>query len=287
MNHSSSLASARTFLFVPGNRPERFQKAMGSGADAVVLDLEDSVPLAEKSAARHSIAQAWAGLGRHDVPLVIRINPVGEGLPGEDDLDWLASFALPAGVMVPKVESAAMLDAVSRRLPSIPLLPLIESATGYLALRSIARQANVLRLAVGHVDFMADLSVQCSRDERELDTLRFEVAIVSRAFRLSPAIDGVTVDIHDVDLLSDDAHRALRFGFGGKLCIHPKQIEGIHNAFAPTQKQLDWAHRVLAADAESGGAAVQLDGRMVDAPVVFQARSLLAKVHGGTHRKTG
>lgn len=287
MNHSSILVSARTFLFVPGNRPERFEKALGSGADVVVLDLEDSVPLAEKSAARQSIAQAWDGLGRHDVPLVIRINSMGEGLPGEVDLDWLANLAPPAGVMVPKVESSEMLDAVSRRLPSVPLLPLIESAAGYLALRRISQQKHVVRLAVGHIDFMADTGIQCSAGEPELDPLRFEVAMVSRAFRMAPAIDGVTVDIHNAELLREDARRALRFGFGGKLCIHPKQIEGVHSAFAPTQKQLDWANRVVAADAESGGAAVQMDGRMVDVPVVLQARNLLARANAGHRRKTG
>lgn len=285
MNHSSPLASARTFLFVPGNRPERFEKAIASGADAVVLDLEDSVPLAEKASARRSIAQAWAGLGECEVPLVIRINAMGEGLPGEADLEWLANLAPPAGVMVPKVESTDILDAVSRRLLSAPLLPLIESAAGYLALRSISQQRHVLRLAVGHIDFMADTGIQCSSGESELDSLRFEVAMVSRAFRLASAIDGVTVDIHNSELLREDAHRALRFGFGGKLCIHPKQIEGVHSAFAPTQKQLDWATLVVEADAESAGAAVQLDGRMIDLPVVLQARNLLARAQAGQHRK--
>lgn len=287
MNHSSILASARTFLFVPGNRPERFEKALDSGADAVVLDLEDSVPLAEKSAARHSIAQAWGGLGRHVVPLVVRINSMGEGLLGEEDLDWLANLAAPAGVMIPKVESSEMLDAVSRRLPSVPLLPLIESAAGYLALRSLSQQKHVLRLAVGHIDFMADMGILCSAGEPELNPLRFEVAMVSRASRLAPAIDGVTVDIHDAELLREDAERSLRLGFGGKLCIHPKQIEAIHSAFAPTQKQLDWASRVVAADTKSGGAAVQLDGRMVDVPVVLQARNLLARANAGHRRKIG
>ncbi|EJE50427.1 citrate lyase beta subunit [Acidovorax sp. CF316] len=259
---------------------------MGSGADAVVLDLEDSVPLAEKGAARQAIAQALGGLAKHDVPLVVRINSVGAGLAGEEDLYWLASLKLLAGVMVPKVESAEMLDTVGRQLPSVPLLPLIESGAGYLALRSISSQRQVLRLAVGHIDFMADTGIMCSAGESELDSLRFEVAMVSRASRLAPAIDGVTVDIHNAELLRDDVHRSLRFGFGGKLCIHPKQIEGIHSAFAPTATQLNWARRVVAADAESGGAAVQLDGRMVDAPVVLQAKSFLARANAGQHRET-
>ncbi|MBD9390689.1 CoA ester lyase [Acidovorax sp. ACV01] len=277
MKFSSPLASARTLLFVPGNRPERFEKAISSGADAIVLDLEDSVPLAEKATARHSIAQAWDGLLRHGIPLVIRINPIGEGLQGETDLDWLASLTPPAGVMVPKVDSAELLDAVSRAIPTVPLLPLIESANGYLALRSISQQAHVLRLVVGHIDFMADTGIQCSVGEAELDPLRFEVTTVSRASQLASAIDGVTIDIHNMELLKEDGLRALRFGFGGKLCIHPKQVEAIHNAFAPTEEQLVWAERVLAADSASGGAAVQLDGRMVDVPVVLQAKKYLAR----------
>lgn len=277
MTYFSPLANARSFLFVPGNRPERFEKAINSGADAVVLDLEDSVPLADKPSARQNIADAWKKLRLQPIPIVVRINAIGDGLPGADDLDWLFTLAPLAGVMVPKVESSETLGAVCKKLPAVPLLPLIESAAGYFNLRSIASQDQVLRLAVGHIDFMADTGIQCSDDERELDPLRFEVAMVSRVCRLSPAIDGVTAAIQDDDLLRKDTRRAFRFGFGGKLCIHPRQVGLVHDVFSPSATELDWANRVVAADAASGGAAVQLDGLMVDVPVVLRARAMLAR----------
>lgn len=277
MNSISRLANARSLLFVPGNRPERFEKAIKSGADAVVLDLEDSVPAADKQFALRNIADVWERLNQQPIPIVVRINAIGDGQLGTNDLKWLATLAPLAGVMVPKVESSETLDAACGKLPTVPLLPLIESAAGYLSIRSIAAHSQVLRLAVGHIDFMADTGVQCSEDERELDPLRFEVAMVSRVCRLAPAIDGVTAAIQNDELVCKDARRASRFGFGGKLCIHPRQVGPVHSAFAPTEEELHWANRVIAADTASGGATVQLDGRMVDLPVVLRARAVLER----------
>ena len=277
---NQALASARSLLFVPGNRPERFMKALASGADAVILDLEDSVPPGDKPAARASIGDALPDLQAWGLPLVVRINAL-ETLAGRADVDWFA--ALPAtasaiALMVPKAETRESLDRLALRLPDTALLPIIESAAGYAALADLAGAAKVLRLAVGHIDFMADTGLQCSADEVELAPLRFAVAMATRLHRLATAIDGVTVDIADERRLQDDTRRALRFGFGAKLCIHPRQVAVVHAAVAPGEDELAWAERVIAADQASGGAAVQLDGRMVDAPVVLQAHRLLARV---------
>jgi citrate lyase subunit beta/citryl-CoA lyase len=271
-----ALARARSFLFVPGNRPERFAKALASGADAVVFDLEDSVPAPAKHAAREAIRDRWADLHAAGVPLVVRINAV-EGAWALDDLEWLARLTPPAGVMVPKAESAAALDRVRAALPCVALLPLIESAAGHAALSAIAAATNVSRLVIGHIDFMADTGLQCSAGEPELAPLRFAVAVATRLHRLAPAVDGVTVDLDDEARLREDTQRALRFGFGAKLCIHPRQVAIVHDAIAPSADEIAWARRVIAADAASGGAAVQLDGRMVDLPVVLQARRTLAR----------
>lgn len=270
------LDTARSFLFVPGNRPERFDKALRSGADVVVLDLEDAVPLAEKPQARAAIAAAWAGLRAQERPVVIRINAMSQA-EGAYDLRWLSQLAAPAGVLVPKAESAAELAQVRQAAPGVPLLPLIESAAGHAALSAIAAAAGVVRLAIGHIDFMADTGLQCSAGEPELAPLRFAVAMATRLAGLAPAIDGVTADFGNDALLREDTQRALRFGFGGKLCIHPRQVAVVHEAMAPGAAEIDWARRVVAADAASGGAAVQLDGRMVDLPVVVQARRVLAR----------
>jgi len=272
----SALARARSFLFVPGIRPERFAKAIASGADAVVLDLEDSVPANAKQAARGAIRDAWADLHAAGVPLVVRINGP-EGAWGSDDIEWLARSAPTAGVMVPKVESAAALDRVMTALPGVALLPLIESAAGYAALSAIAGAPGVSRLVIGHIDFMADTGIQCSAGEPELAPLRFAVAMATRLHRLAPAVDGVTVAVDDEAQLREDTERALRFGFGAKLCIHPRQVGIVHDAMAPSADDIDWARRVVAADATAGGAATQVDGRMVDLPVVLQAHRTLAR----------
>jgi citrate lyase subunit beta/citryl-CoA lyase len=281
---SSALAQARTLLFVPGHRPERFAKALASGADAIVLDLEDAVPPGEKAAARAAIAQALPQLaaagvsGVRGVPVVLRIHTLASDA-GVVDLAWLGEQPATAlgGVMLAKAESAGQVEAVHRRLPSVPLLPLIESAAGYQALPAIAAAPGVCRLVLGHIDFMADTGIRSSEDERELDPLRFAVAIQTRLNRLAPAVDGVTVAIDDEARLRSDTRRALHFGFGAKLCIHPRQVAGIHAALAPSVEELAWARRVIDADHAAQGAAVQLDGRMVDLPVVLQARATVAR----------
>jgi citrate lyase subunit beta / citryl-CoA lyase len=271
-----ALAHARTLLFVPGNRPERFAKALASGADAIVLDLEDSVPLVEKLLARTAIQNSWPVLIEAGLPIVIRMNPPST-MQGTEDLNWLPQISTLTAIMVPKVESIYTLNQVNSKLSGVPILPLIESAEGLFALNSIAGGQDVLRLVVGHIDFMADTGLQCSDIENELTPLRFEVAMTTRRHRLKPAIDGVTVQIDDDDRLRTDTLRSMRFGFGGKLCIHPRQVAIVHDALCPSSSELDWAQRVISADEASGGAAVMLDGRMVDLPVVLQAQRTLGR----------
>lgn len=273
---SNALSAARTFLFVPGNRPDRFEKALRSGADAVVLDLEDAVPTSEKEQARQFIVDESVVLQVLGVPLVVRINSPDQQL-GQEDLRCLSRCSGLSAVMVPKVESRAALVAVRAALPEVPLLPMIESAAGYANLSEIARFEGVVRLVIGHIDFIADTGLQCSEDESELAPLRFAVAMTTRTGQLAPAVDGVTVAIADERRLRQDTNRALRFGFGGKLCIHPRQIGVVHEVLAPSAEDVAWAQRVLEADAASGGSAVQIDGRMVDLPVVLQARRLLGR----------
>lgn len=277
MTTESALSGARTLLFVPGLRSERFDKALRSGADAVIVDLEDSVAPDQKAAAREAIAAAWTTLQAADVPVLVRINAAGAP-HSEADLAWLSALPPPAGVMVPKAESAAGLAAARGHLPGVPIVPIIESAAGYLALREIAAAPGVVRLAVGHIDFMADTGIQCSADERELAPLRFAVAMATRVQGLSPAIDGVTTTLDDDARLAADTRRAVSFGFGGKLCIHPRQVSPVLSALTPAVDEVDWARRVVAADLAAAGAATQVDGRMVDVPVVLQARRILARV---------
>lgn len=271
------LARARTLLFVPGNRPERFEKALTSGADAVVFDLEDSVPAAEKMRAREEITAAWSAVlaaSGSTVAVVIRMNSLRDDA-GRSDLAWLTHFSPAAGIMLSKAETAGQVEAICRAIPNVAVLPLIESAAGVIGLPGIASAPGVLRLVVGQVDFMADTGIRCSDDERELDGLRFNVSMHSRVNHLAPAIDGVTLTLNDEARLSSDTKRAMNFGFGGKLCIHPRQISVVHAAIEPAVPEVEWARRVVAADQAAGGAATQLDGKMVDLPVVLQARRVL------------
>ena len=275
---AARVAQARSFLFVPGNRHERFEKAARSGADVVILDLEDGVAPGDKPAAREAIAREWAKVKAVGIPVVVRLNALSTAY-GPEDLAWAATLDAPAAVMLPKAESAEPIARVHETL-KVPVLPLIESAAGYAALSVVAAAPGVSRLFLGHIDFMADTGLVCGDDEVEVAPLRFAMAMATRAARLAAPVEGVTIQINDPERLRRDMQRGVRFGFGGKMCIHPSQVAVIHEACRPSDDELAWAHKVLAADEASGGAAVQVDGRLVDLPVVLQARRTVARAAG-------
>lgn len=280
MSPSSAVTSACSFLFVPGNRPERFAKALASGAGAVIVDWEDAVAPGDKAAARAQLAQALPQLPPADrARLLLRINAAGTPWHADDvaALRELAAHGLHA-VVVPKAESAAALASVAAALgEGGALLPLIESAAGLDAVREIAAAPQVARLLFGHLDFQADLGLACGQDETELVPVRLQLVLASRLAGLPPPIDGVTTETQDLALVQSHAARALRGGFGGKLCIHPAQVAAVHAAFAPSASQADWARRVVAGFDAAQGGVFSLDGRMVDAPVVALARQLLLR----------
>jgi citrate lyase subunit beta/citryl-CoA lyase len=267
------MQTPRTYLFVPGNRPERFSKARASGADAVVLDLEDAVAPDEKSAARDRVAARLLA-APHDerTRLVIRIND--ESTPWfDDDLGMLAS-AGAQHVMLPKAERVAGIERVRAACPAIGVLALIESARGVLAAESIAAADGVLRLVFGTIDFALDLDL--SGDPIGLDCAAARLALASRAAGLAAPVAGVTPEIGDDARLLADLARARAHGFAAKLCIHPGQVAPIHAALMPSAAELDWARRVVDA-AEASQGAVQVDGRMVDKPVLQRAHRLLQR----------
>ena len=258
---------ARSLLFVPGSRPDRFDKALAAGADAVIVDLEDAVAPTDKDGARKALG-AWLSAAR---AVIVRINGA--------DTDWfrddLALCARPgiAAVMLPKAERADDI-ATLRTAGAATVLPLVESATGFAALPAIAGAPGVQRLAFGSLDFQVDLGMRDAREE-ELLFFRSQLVLASRLAGLQPPIDGVTTAIDDAARLQDDALHARRLGFGGKLCIHPRQVDGVNLCFAPTEGERAWAQRVLDAAAASRGAAVAVDGRMVDKPAILRAQAIL------------
>lgn len=268
------LALARSFLFVPGHRPERFAKALASGADAVIIDFEDAVPLDAKANAREALVAAWAAFdAAQRARLLVRVNPAGT--PWHDaDLAAVASLTGLGAVMLPKAESAQQIDVVVR-CTRLPVLPLIESAEGFGQIDALARADGVLRIGLGHIDLQADLGMACGPDETELAPGRWAMVVASRRAGLPAPVDGVTTATTDAVVLARDTQRSRRFGFGAKLCIHPAQVAGVHQALAPTEAECDWARRVLAAEIEARGGAFSVDGKMVDPPVLLLANKIL------------
>ncbi|MES2114158.1 MAG: CoA ester lyase [Pseudomonadota bacterium] len=260
----------RSYLFVPGNRPERFARAFASGAHSVILDLEDAVPADEKAAARDAIALAL-GAAHPPSPVLIRINGAQTEWFGDD----LKLCALPgvAGVVLPKAERVEDLAQLAGAIGTLSILPLIETALGMANAAAMARAPQVQRLVFGSIDFKLDLGIE--GDHEELLYFRSQLVLASRLAALPAPVDGVTVALDDETLLHCDTLRGRRLGFGAKLCIHPRQLETVHRTFLPSDEETAWARRVVAAADATNGAAVAFDGRMVDRPVILKAQQIL------------
>jgi citrate lyase subunit beta/citryl-CoA lyase len=271
---SSSLLTARSFLFVPANRTDRYVKALASGADIVVIDLEDAIAHDAKDKARRLLDASWADIADDADRVVIRINGM-DSVELADDAALCASLS-PAGVMVPKAESVGSLDALYERVGEIPLIPMIESAIGFRDIDQLACTAGTSRLAFGHIDFQADLGMVPGPEQAELAPVRLGIVLASRAAGLPGPIDGITLETSKASEIIASTRRSIRFGFTGKLCIHPDQVEAVHAAFAPSAEDAAWARRVVEAAEASKGAAVQVDGRMVDRAVILLAERVLA-----------
>jgi citrate lyase subunit beta/citryl-CoA lyase len=259
----------RSFLFVPASRPERFAKALAARADAVIVDLEDAVAEADKASARAYVADAARTFSASPVRVLLRINGTDTRW-FEDDLS-LANVDGIDGIVLPKAESCAALAAVAAATAK-PILPIIESAAGVWNVLDVARMAGVERLIFGSVDFELDLDCDGSWDA--LLHARSCIVLASRVAGIQPPVDGVTVSIDDERQLAQDSLKARALGFGGKLCIHPRQVEAINAAFSPSADEIAWAQRIIEAYERAEGAAVAVDGRMVDLPVLLKARRI-------------
>jgi len=263
------------FLFVPGTRPERFAKALDSGADGVIIDLEDAVAVEDKKKARDAIRSAWPTFSAEQKKrLIIRSNSPGSQFYAADLI--LAQELDVACLLIPKSESLDQINGAAQILPNTAIIPMIETAIGLDRINDIATAEQVLRLALGNLDLQADLGMVCDSQESELQTARFQIVLASRLAQIAPPIDGVTPSTDDIERITNDAERAKRMGFGGKLCIHPKQVPLVKAAFLPSAEEISWAFRVIEADKASKGGAVKLDGRMIDHPVVLLAQRTLA-----------
>ena len=279
----------RTYLFAPGNHPRKVEKVFAAGADAAILDLEDAVAAAEKVGARSAVVAAlkrprgcrgWARVNAFDTEF------------HAGDLEAVVGPWLD-GVMVPKVESPAQLQAADERLGAlerrhgmangaVDLLPIIETAKGLAAVAAIAQAGTrARRLSFGAVDLAKDLGMLLTVDEWELTPARAAVVLASRAAGLEAPIDTVWVHFRDEAGLIKSAEHARTLGFQGKMCIHPDQVAPVNRAFTPSDEEVAKAEKIVAAfeKAETAGSAsIVVDGFFVDYPVVDHARRTLALI---------
>ena len=292
------MSQYRTILFAPGNRERMLAKVGKAGADAVVLDLEDAVPAAEKASARAAIGEAVERIAAEDAASVfVRVNPLDAGAGfsvacGAEDIDAAARPAL-RGVVLPKAENAGQILAADRLLRdaerragcepgSVRLLAIVESAKGVEAAGAIASADagdRPFSLAFGAGDYVNDLDVEWPRDEFTFDYPRSRIAAASRAAGLGKPLDTVWIALDDQEGLAASAARCRALGMFGKFCIHPRQVEIVNRAFTPTGEEVEKAREAVAAFEEAkarGEASVSVGGRMIDYPVVEAAEKVIA-----------
>lgn len=270
----------RCVLFVPGNRPERFEKALATAADRVCVDLEDAVADDAKDTARQAALATIAGFD--DAALVgrlgIRIN-APDTPEGNADLEGLADSGVsPAFVMVPKFESMTQINRVTERLGTDcpPLIVLVETARGLLDLDfELESEAPLEAVMFGGYDFSVDM--ECAFGWEPLLYARSRIATLARAYDIA-AIDVPWLDIRDDDGLARETAAVRDLGFSAKAAIHPAQVDTIQNAFTPSSEAIEQAREIVAAAEASEGNAVQLEGRLIDAPVIAAARRTLTRI---------
>jgi citrate lyase subunit beta/citryl-CoA lyase len=270
---ADAVANGVSFLFVPGDRPERFVKASAAGADAIIIDLEDAV-----APGKHEMALAHTIAALHDgsIAALVRVHPITDSRH-EIERDSLVALAREAGsgllgFVVAKADDAADVAALRAELPAeLALVPLVESADGLLAAQAMASVDGVTRVALGAIDFSLDIGAD--PEPEYLSSARSHLVVASRAARIAAPLDSPPVQITDLEQVEQGARRARGFGFGGSLAIHPAQLPAIHRGFAPSDREVEWARAVLVAE----GGAAQVDGRLVDRPVTERARGILVR----------
>ena len=271
----SKIGNFRSVLFTPGDRPERFAKALASGADAVILDWEDGVAQPARAAAREATL-AFLATGGHQVRVGLRINRLHTSDGLLDLLALVSGDALPAFLALPKVESVAEVEIVRAHLSARdsvpPLVAFIESATGLERACEIAACPDVAALAFGGVDFAADIGAHCAWEPMAFARGRL---VQAAAMGRIAAWDVPYLATRDATGLEAEARRGAAMGFTAKLAIHPAQAAVINNAFAPTPAEIEHARRIVEAEHAAAGGPCVVDGKLVDAPVVKLARRIL------------
>jgi citrate lyase subunit beta/citryl-CoA lyase len=269
----------RSLLYVPGHSERFIAKAHERGADAIVIDLEDAVPEADKDAARSALATTVPSVGQNGATVFVRINA---GVRQRDDT-LAACRAGAIGIMVAKAKSSAALDALAGTLraeeaklgrAAMSFLALVEDPAALLDARSIAGNHRVIGLLLGSEDLATELGATPTPDVLRYPKLLLHYAAKAEG-KLSFGVLQSSADYTDLDALAAAAAEAKAHGFDGATCVHPSAIPVLNAGFSPSDAERNWAERVLAAAAEKPG-AFQLDGKMVDAPIIARARKLLS-----------
>lgn len=271
-----TVMTLRSLLFVPGSRPDRFHKALASGADLVCIDFEDAVLPESKVEARSRVVD-WLGEQRELSQLCVRVNPpLGE--LGTQDVAALAEVEGLAWIMLPKVSAEREVRQVAERLPGVGIIALIESPAGVLRAPAIATADPALRaIMFGGADFCAEMG--CDMAWEPLLAARGQLALVAGAAGLK-LIDVPFMDVKDAEGLETETRAVLSLGFSAKAAIHPKQVPVINRVFSPTEEQIAWARSVIDAVKDDENAAGVVNGKFVDRPIILRARHVLSQGDG-------
>ncbi|MCT9096485.1 CoA ester lyase [Haloarchaeobius sp. HME9146] len=270
----------RSVMFSPGDRPELMRKAPGTGADTIIFDLEDAVAPQRKDEAREAVREVLSDPEFDpDCEVCVRVNPAGEGM--DADVAALAGDLRLDALMLPKATQAADVDRLDDALegPTPPVLALVESAAGVLAAADIAGADATDALVFGAEDLSADIGATRTSEGTEVLYAREKVVVAAAAHDID-AIDTVYTDFSDAEGLADETEFAIQLGYDGKMAIHPSQVPVINDAFTPADDRIEWAQAVLDAKAEAdaeGRGVFQVDGEMIDAPLIAQAERVLER----------
>jgi len=287
---ADKLGPIRSALFVPGDRPDRVDKAVATVADRVIIDLEDAVAVSQKAQTRALVRDKI--IAHRDRRVLVRVN----GLETDFILGDLEAVVVKelGGLMLPKTESSHQVAEIHRLIVDLekkqglkagntPVILLVESALGvqniFQITSAVAELNREFLIAMGAADYGLDMGIEITKDGGELIYPRSRIALACRAAGMAPPLDTpFMIDLKDIEALKEDAARAKQLGFQGKLCIHPNQIEPVHGIFTPTAEEISFARRVIDAfEAEEarGSATILVDGKFVDYPVVERARRIL------------
>lgn len=283
MQLNDTADAPKTWLFVPASKIERVPKAFASGAEAVIVDLEDAVAMADKPQARQALLDYCVSDASEERQSVwVRINSAQASSDIENDefikdINICQKIPNLAGIILPKAEQKSAIEQV-HNATKLPVIALVESALGLYQLDTMAQAKGLHAFSYGFLDLCNDVGVQVDTPSAQIfaNQVRYQLLIISKAHGLCAPIDTIYPNFNDAKGLASRVQLWSQMGLSGMLCIHPKQVVVVHESLAPTQAELDFAKKVVEEYQSSGKAVFQIEGQMVDMPVIKRCQQLLA-----------